>query len=83
MTVINEFDEYHHFVAVILLLVILVLNVGQFGHGTVILVVNLRSSSAKTVILVYDNGNFCNYSLGIFERGAVRQNRKIFRIVVY
>ena len=65
MTVINEFDEYDHFVTVILVSAILVLNIGQFhetvrdnGHFSC----ELTIISVKiTVILVYDNGHFCNW----------------------
>ena len=70
MTVINEFDEYDHLITVILVSAILVLNVGQF-HETVRdndhFSCELTIISVKiTVILVYDNGHFGNYSLGIF-----------------
>ena len=70
MTVINEFDEYDHFVTVILASAILVLNIGQFhetvrdnGHFSC----DLTIIPVKiTVILVYDSGHFGNYSIGIF-----------------
>ena len=70
MAIIDEFDGYDHFVTVILVSAILVLNIGQFdetvrdnGHFSC----ELTIISVKiTVILVYDNGHFGNYSIGIF-----------------
>ena len=58
MTVINQFDEYDHFVTVILVSVILVLNIGQFhetvigGELMVILAIKWSFKSDITSILV-------------------------------
>ena len=87
MAIIVEFDEYDHFVTVILVSVILVVSVnlvmkrsfwswtdGHIGNKTATQVrdnghfsCELTIISVKiTVILVYDNGHFGNYYIGIF-----------------
>ena len=55
MTIIDEFGEYDHFVTVILVSVILVLNIGQFHEPVILVTCHIGN---KTVIQVRDNGHF-------------------------